>query len=231
MGISRRQRYRVLLAAVGLLVLVSSLWLSLDVVSRVSWQRGQRLVGSDLNGALLATQRAVTLNPLLPGAARDHAKIHLMMSRQFPGAEATARAQRSIIRARTLNRLDSVPLRLHAAFYVDMASRDEGLGEKALDAAEEMLLEASRLEPYNALIPLILSGIYQDQGRWSEALTLVNRSLALEPNYLEAHRTRIAYLSQLGGGKVEDARRELDAARKRAAAYRPVGDYEEIILR
>jgi len=229
--VPRQKLFRAVLAAAGLLVLLSSLWLSLDVVSRVSWQRGQRLVDSDINGAMLATQRAVNLNPLLPGAARDLAKIHLMISRQNPGVEVAGRAQRSIVRARTMNRLDSAPLRLHAAFYEDVALRDKDLASDALVAAEGMLLQASELEPYNALIPLTLSGIYQDQGRWREALELVNRALTLEPNYLEAHRTRIAYLSLLDTESTDEARQELEMARQRAATYRPVSVYEEIILR
>lgn len=225
------QRYRIVLTVIGLLVLGSSLWVNLDLVSRINWQRGQRLVDSDINGAMLATQRAVTLNPLLPGAARDLAKIHLMISREEGSAEAVARAQRSIVRARTLNRLDTAPLRLHAAFYMDLASLNKDFAPEALESAERMLLQASKLEPYNVLIPMILSGIYWDQGHQNEALELVNRALTLEPNYLEAHRTRISYLSRLDPAGVGEARRELDRALKAAAAYRPVNVYEEIILR
>ena len=57
------------------------------------------------------------------------------------------------------------------------------------------------------------------------------RYLSLEPNYLDAHRARIAYLSLVDLESAADARLELDRALERAADYRPVSAYEEIILR
>jgi tetratricopeptide (TPR) repeat protein len=178
-----------------------------------------------------SVKSATIINPLLPGAARDLARIRLMMSDQAADDQDLNRDMAAIVRAQKLNRLDTVPLRLQAALYVNAARTGGKKAPEALAIAAEKLREAMLMEPHNALILLNLSEIYWDLNQRGRALDLVESALEKEPNYLEAHRTRISWLSRFSPGKVTDAEKELEKARERTAGYRPYSSYEEIILR
>ena len=102
---------------------------------------------------------------------------------------------------------------------------------EALAMAAAKLKEASLIEPHNALILLSQSEIAWDLNQRDRALGFIDSALDKEPNFLQAHRTRISYLSKLDPGRVSWAEDEMAKAQVRAAGYRPYSDYEEIILR
>ena len=223
---------KVILTGVGAVVLLFSLWLNLDVSSRVLWMKGQRIMVTDTREAVKVLARAHGLNPLLPGLGRDLAWAHLSGYRNTGTPEDLDRTGAGIRKARELNRLDTVPMRLEAALHVEQANK--GPKSKARDhlfAASGILMEALKLEPYNALIMISLAGVYRDLGDHARALAMVERALETEPNYLEAHRTKIFYLSGMNPDEVNEAEKELEKAEERAAGYRPHSTYEEIILR
>jgi len=222
---------RFLPVATGVMILCFAVWLNLDLASRTFWLTGKRLMDDDLPGALKATKAATLLNPILPGASRDLAQIRLMMSGPGTDEQESSRAMATILRAQRLNRLDTVPLRLEAALYVRAARAGEMKASEALAMAAGKLKEASLIEPHNALIWLSLSEIYWDLNQRSRALDLIEKALEKEPNYLQAHRIRISWLSKLDPGRVPEAEGELSKARERAAGYKPQSDFEEIILR
>jgi tetratricopeptide (TPR) repeat protein len=124
-----------------------------------------------------------------------------------------------------------VPLRLWAALYVDIAKVRKQNARSALEVAAGKLREASELEPHNVLIMSSLSGVLWDLGRRSEAEKLIEKALDEEPNYLEAHRTRIQYLSITDPEAAQAATEALEHARERVAGYRPYSSYEETIIR
>jgi hypothetical protein len=222
---------RFLPVAAGVVIVFFTVWLNLDLASRAYWFKGKRLMDGDMPGALRATKAATLLNPMLPGASRDLAQIRLMMSGQGTDEQGLNRAMATILRAQRLNRLDTVPLRLETALYVRAARAGEMKASEALAKAAGKLKDASLIEPHNALIWLSLSEIYWDLNQRSRALDLIEKALEKEPNYLQAHRTRIAWLSELDPDRVPEAQDEFAKAKERAAGYRPQGNYEEIILR
>ncbi len=215
----------------GVVILCFAVWLNLDLASRAFWLTGKRLMDGDLPGALMATKTATLLNPLLPGASRDLAQIRHMMSGPDTDGQELNRAMATILRAQRLNRLDTVPLRLEASLYVKAAKAGEMRASEALAMAAGKLKEASIIEPHNVLISLNLAEVYWDLGQRERALDLLENALRKEPNYLQAHRTRISYLAKLDPGQVLWAEDELAKARERAAGYKPQSDYEDIILR
>jgi tetratricopeptide (TPR) repeat protein len=222
---------RFLPVATGVVILCFAVWLNLDLSSRAFWQTGKRLMDGDLPGALKATKAATLVNPLLPGASRDLAQIRLMMNTQMTDEQELSQAMATILRAQRLNRLDTVPLRLEAALYVRAARAGDIKASKALAMAAGKLKEASLIEPHNALILLSLAEVYWDLNQRNRALDLVEDALEKEPNYLQAHRIRMSWLSTMDPGRVVRAEGELAKARERAAGYRPYSEYEEIILR
>ena len=220
-----------LILAAGVLILISSLWLTTDLVSRSFWLRGQSLIENDVYSARDPVAIAVILNPLLPGAARDLARIELMVGRQPKGGVQSSLAMGAASRANRLNRLDTVPLRIQSALYIKAGREGKLKVSKALALAAGKLEEASLIEPHNALIMLNLSEVMWDLKQHNRALDLIETALEKEPNYLQAHRTRISYLSRLDPDRVAWAEDELAKAQERAAGYKPQSDYEEIILR
>ena len=227
----RHGPWRFLPAATGVVILCFSLWLNLDLASRAFWLKGQRLMDSDIQGAMRAVRAATVLNPLLPGATRDLGRIRLMTSGQGADVQELNRAMATILRAQRLNRLDTVPLRLEAALYVRAARAGEMKASEALAMAAGKLKESSYIEPHNALILLNLSEVFWDLNQRNRALGLVEDALEKEPNYFQAHRTRISWLAKLDPGRMPEAEGRLARARKRAAGYKPQSEYEEIILR
>ncbi|MCJ7500787.1 O-antigen ligase family protein [bacterium] len=217
--------------ATGVVILCFALWLNLDLASRAFWFKGKRLMDVDLPGALRTTKAATLINPLLPGASRDLARIRLMMSDQDTDEQELSRVLAATLRAQSLNRLDTVPPRLQAAIYIKAARQGEMKAAEALAAAAGKLKEASLIEPHNALILLNMAEVYWDLGQRERALDLLDNALRKEPNYLQAHRTRISWLSKLDPGRITWAQSELAEAQERAAGYRPQSDFEEIILR
>jgi tetratricopeptide (TPR) repeat protein len=227
----RRRRPILIMSAAGLLVAILALWMNLDLLSRTLWLKGQAVMPEDLPAARTLYERALILNPVLPGAARELARVELIMAGQKPGPREWERAESRIVRARKLNLYDSVPLRLWAALYVDIAKVRKQNAGSALEVAAFKLREASELEPHNVLIMRSLSGVLWDLGRRSEAEKLIEKALDEEPNYLEAHRTRIEYLNITDPEAAQAATAELERARERVAGYRPYSSYEETIIR
>jgi len=225
-----RKAGRAILAA-GVVILCFSLWLNLDLISRGLWLKGQRFIDSDVSSALKLTKAATLVNPLLPGAARDLGRIRLIMSEPDTDAQNLNRIMATIVRAQRLNRLDTVPLRLEAALYARAASAGEIKSSEAHTMALAKLKEASLIEPHNALILLNLSETLWDLNQRNSALGFVEDALKKEPNYMEAHRTRISYISILQPDRVAWAQGELSKARERTSGYKALSDYEEIILR
>jgi O-antigen ligase len=217
--------------AAGVVVLCFAVWLNLDLASRSCWYKGRKLMEGDLSGALKMTKAATVINPLLPGASRDLAQISLMLGGQGADQQGLSQVMPTILRAQHLNRLDTVPLRLQAALYLQAGRAGEMSVPEALAKAAGNLKEALLIEPHNALILLSLSEVYWDLNQRSRAFDLVEDALDKEPNYLQAHRTRISWLEKLDPGRVAWARDELVQAQARAAGYRPQSDFEEIILR
>jgi len=219
------------MVASGIVILCFSFWLNLDLASRSLWLKGQRLIDSDIQGAMRNVRTATVLNPLLPGAARDLGRIRLMMSGRISNEQEFNRVMAAILRAQSLNRLDTVPLRLEAGLYVNAARAGKMKDSEAFALAAGKLKEASYIEPHNALIRLNLSEMYWDLNQRNRALDVVEGALEEEPNFLEAHRTRVSWLGKLDPGRVAWAQGELAKALERAAGYKPQSNYEEIILR
>ena len=222
---------RIILTGVGGAVLLFSLWLNLDVSSRIQWLKGQQLMAADVGAAVRVLGRASTLNPLLPGLSRDLAGAQLAVFRKTGVPEDLERAGRRILKAQKLNRLDTVPLRLEAALRLELAAKVPERSRDSFLAASGTLVKALELEPHNALIMLSLADTYLELGQSGPALEMIERALKTEPNYLEAHRRKILFLAGENPGRVDAAREELEKARERAAGYRPHGDYEGMILR
>ncbi|MDT8394987.1 MAG: O-antigen ligase family protein [bacterium] len=214
----------------GVMTLLMALWLNLDMSARIMWMKGQRLMAADSGEAVQVLGRAHTLNPLLPGAARDLAGARLAAYQAAGTLKELKIAEAAIHRAQRLNRLDSVPLRMEADLLVERSDQEPEKSRVYLTAAREKLMEALELEPFNALIMLRLSEVYRDMGESEKALETVERSLAMEPNYLEAHRMLIAILRELRLENALDAQRAFDRARDRVEDYRPMSAYEEIVI-
>ena len=218
-------------AAVSIVVLSFSIWLTLDLASRYFWLKGQRLIESDIHSARESVLTATNMNPLLPGAMRDLGRILLIQGGNPKGEPQTDRTMAVIKRAQSLNRLDTVPLRLEAALFIREARTGEVAASKGLTMAAAKLKEASLIEPYNALIRLSQAELYWDLNQHRRALDLVGDALELEPNYLQAHRKRVSWLSILDPDRAGWAETELLRAEERASGYRANSEYEEIILR
>lgn len=224
---------RSLLPAVIVVLLLtgSAIWLSLDVASRARWVAAQRLMSTQAERAASSLTGSLHLNPLHPGAARDLAQAHFDRFRNTGLRQDYERAEESIRRAWKLDRMDSVPLRLQAALYVELA-RQAGDGKKqVLPEALGLLHRAAALEPHNALIMLNTADLYWELGRRQQALDQIEKALTTEPNYLAAHRKRIAWLAELDPARLPWAQGELEKAASRATGYTPNSLFEEIILR
>ena len=214
---SRRGRAFVICS--GVVILLFSLWLNLDVSSRVWWIKGQQLMNTDGAAASRVLARAHAVNPLLPGVARDLAQTRLAEYRNTRSSRDLNLASKSIRTARRLNLLDTVPLRLEADLHLAQAGNEPEKARDHLQAASRLLVESLAFEPFNAQIMLRLSLVYRDLGQYSRALTIVDGALEKEPNYLDAHRARIFFLEKLDPVKVEDAREEFARARDRVKGY------------
>jgi hypothetical protein len=80
--------------------------------------------------------------------------------------------------------------------------------------ALEEIRTASRLNPTNALYPMMEAQLAMGRGQEQEALGLLDRSLGLEPNFLTARLLRAELWA--GSGHLQAARRELqDIGRRR----------------
>ena len=222
---------RFLSAAAGIAILCFSLWLNLDLASRFLWLKGQHIIASDISGAMRPVKAATILNPLLPGAARDLGRIHFMASGQMTGGQELNRIMAITERAQRLNRLDTVPLRLQAAIYIKAARAGEMKASEGLATAASKLKDALVIEPHNALILLSLAEVYWDLNQRNRALDIADDALEKEPNFLQAHRTRISWFSKQDPARVAWAEDELVKAEERAAGYRVQSEYEGIILR
>ena len=222
---------RFLPAAVGIGILSFSLGLNFDLASRYFWLKGMRFMENDIRLARESVLTAARLNPLLPGPVRDLGRILLIESGESKGEPESNRTMAAIKRAQRLNRLDTVPLRLQAALYIRAARVGEVAASKGLAMAAAKLKEASLLEPYNALIRLSQAEVYWDLNQRRKALDLVGDTLELEPNYLQAHRKRVFWLSIQDPDRAGWAETELLKAEERASGYKANSEYEEIILR
>lgn len=214
----------------GLCLGGSTIFLNMDVTSRFFWEKGKELRLSDPEASGKHFARSLQLNPILPGAARDLAYIKLMVARRTGVAKDYEKAQESIARSWRLDRLDTRPLRLQAALFEDLAKRRSSGAEAAYLAAAGLLKEARGLEPHNVFIITSQADVLWKLGRKNEAMELIEQALDEEPNYFEAHRQKIGYLSDLDPNKVEAAESALEEARERANGYRPLSSYEELVL-
>ena len=219
------------LAVTGIVTLLLALWLNMDVSARVLWLKGQRVLSVDAPRGIKVLSTARSINPLLPGAARDLAWARLSMYRTWGSQEELESARSAISDAGRLNRLATAPLRMEADLLVEQARRQPEISRDLLISAREKLSGALDLEPKNALVMVALAGIQWKLGEGSRALQMVESALELEPNYLEAHRNKIAYLQELDPARVQEARQEFDQALDRVKGYQPVSVYEQIVVK
>ncbi len=225
-----RKNSRLLYLSVLAFLIAATFWINMDVASRILWLKGQRLMTKQPAVSEQYLERSRIMNPLFPGTARDLGRIKLQRFRKRGDQESWQEAEAAIQRAISLNRRDSVPLRLYSALFVAAADRT-GSRQQALAKALFLLEKAQELEPNNALIMLNSAEIKWDLALKREALGLVEEALSTEPNYLEAHRKKVSWLNALDIEGVEAAEKEFTTSTGRAAEYRPLSLYEEIILR
>lgn len=214
----------------GAMVLLVALWLNLDVSAKVLWMKGQRLRSIDSHSAAQTLHRARVLSPLLPGLARDQAGVLLTAYLTTDIDKDFRLAGVAIEKARELNRLDTVPLRMEADLLAGRASRHPELAKELLTSARKKLGKAMELEPFNALILLRMGELSRKLGEGDAALKFVVGSLEAEPNYLRAHRLRISLLEELDPGAVDEALGQLELARADVDGYRPISAYERIVI-
>jgi len=221
---------RFLPAGLGVTVLCFSMAMGLDLAARYFWQKGAALMKSDAGLARASLLTSTRLDPLLPGAERDLARL-LLVKMEETGSPGPDRVLEALAKARRLNRRDTAPLRLEAALYIREARTGEMPASKGLAMAAARLGEAAALEPHNALIRLSQAEVYWDLNQRGRALDLVSQALEMEPNYLEALRKNVSWLSVVDPQSAQKAEAELLEARERISGYRANSDYEEIILK
>jgi tetratricopeptide (TPR) repeat protein len=227
----RSLAWRRVLGVAGIITLLLALWLNMDVSSRVLWLKGQHALSVDAPRGMKILSTARSINPLLPGAARDLAWARLSMYRTWGSQEELESARSAIRDAGRLNRLATVPLRMEADLFVEQARRQPEISRDLHIDARGKLSRALDLEPKNALVMVALAGIEWEAGEVSRALQMVKSALELEPNYLEAHRNKITYLRKFDPEAVHGAKQELERAIERLKGYQPMSAYEQIVVK
>lgn len=216
--------------AAALLVFSVTVWINLNGISRTLLQKGQKSMETNVASALRNLKVASVLNPAHPEVAVRIAGIKLDRFLESPTAGNREMAEESLVRARKLNSQDTVPVRMEADLFREIAKAGKGDPAEFYGKALENLDHARFMEPYNALILLQIAGVYEEQGQMTKALHSVEQALDLEPNFFEAHRVRIRYLERLDPSLVPEAVLQREKAVEEISGYKPMSRYEEIIL-
>ena len=128
--------------------------------------------------------------------------------------------------------------RLHPAdpwLHVDLArisrrgAREVFGSAVGLQEAVEHYARATREAPTDPRPWVEMAGLLLDLQRDEDALQVAERALTIEPNFLDAHRVRLAALERLGRD-ASRARSDLEASLRAVDGYQPQNEYEAVIV-